>query len=310
MDFRTTIGDREAHAALVPVESHEASANLIIGDAGIPRRTISTEIAFEGIGIHSGDAAKVILRPSGAGFVWKLTGKTLGVADFNYTDTHTTVARFSDGDEIICTEHLLSALYLHEISDVEIDISGGKEIPFLDGSGLDFYLAIKDRVTSLSGPLQRQVSIQKPHIIHGRDGKGYIILLPAHHLSVECTIDYPMPIGAQYSKLSKLDDPEKVISARSFIRDPLDRIPLQEAAKSRLRGLPEVASSEALILWDSHSVLTTLRHENEFATHKIVDLLGDLYTINHRLRLRIIAHRPGHELNRRAAEFLFRGTQQ
>lgn len=89
-----------------------------------------------------------------------------------------------------------------------------------------------------------------------------------HHLSVECTIDYPMPIGVQYSNCLNSMVPEKVISARSFIRDPLDRIPLQEAAKSRLRGLPEVLSSEALILWDSHSILTTLRHENEFATHK------------------------------------------
>ena len=95
-----------------------------------------------------------------------------------------------------------------------------------------------------------------------RDGKGYTTF----QWNVRSTIRCRSAFSIQNCLNSMV--PEKVISARSFIRDPLDRIPLQEAAKSRLRGLPEVPSSEALILWDSHSILTTLRHENEFATHK------------------------------------------
>lgn len=281
-----------------------ASPAIRISDTAIPRKTISREVRFDGVGVHSGDRVTLYLRSSERGIVWKMDGRQLHEPTFDYTNTHTTIVRFKNGESITCTEHLLAALYMLEISDLEIDIRGGTEVPFLDGSGLDYYTSLKDCVTPTQGGLQKQISISLPHVIHGRDGIGYMVLLPAPELSVECSIDYPNPIGRQTAKMSAEDPDESIISARSFIRDPLDRVPILEAGTRRLLGLSEITSMESLILWDSEAVLSKLRFPNEFAKHKVVDILGDLYTTNYRLRFRILAHRPGHELNRRVADYL------
>ena len=40
-----------------------------------------------------------------------------------------------------------------------------------------------------------------------------------------------------------------------------------------------------------------LRHPNEPARHKLLDLIGDLYLLGYPLRAEIVANRPGHFAN-------------
>ena len=42
---------------------------------------------------------------------------------------------------------------------------------------------------------------------------------------------------------------------------------------------------------------TELRFDNEFARHKILDIIGDLYLIGYPIRGRVIAHLTGHRDN-------------
>ena len=48
-----------------------------------------------------------------------------------------------------------------------------------------------------------------------------------------------------------------------------------------------------------------LRMDNEFASHKLVDAVGDLALAGGMLHGRYVAHRTGHELNNRLLRALF-----
>ena len=49
-----------------------------------------------------------------------------------------------------------------------------------------------------------------------------------------------------------------------------------------------------------------LRMENEFARHKVLDCLGDLYLLGMQLRGKLTAFRPGHALNTKLVQTLWR----
>ena len=67
----------------------------------------------------------------------------------------------------------------------------------------------------------------------------------------------------------------------------------------RAAGLALGGSFENAIVMDEYRVLNTdgLRSGDEFAKHKILDALGDLYLLGHPLMAAYRAHRSGHALN-------------
>ena len=52
-----------------------------------------------------------------------------------------------------------------------------------------------------------------------------------------------------------------------------------------------------LMIGDKGVIKNTLRFEDEFARHKVLDLIGDLYLLGVRLRAHVIGIRSGHTLN-------------
>ena len=77
------------------------------------QKTITKEIIFEGIGLHSGVSSKLILKPAPADFGIKFyIGDTIIPAQTKYVDTTIRGTNLQKNDESIMTiEHLLSALY-------------------------------------------------------------------------------------------------------------------------------------------------------------------------------------------------------
>jgi UDP-3-O-acyl-N-acetylglucosamine deacetylase len=73
---------------------------------------------------------------------------------------------------------------------------------------------------------------------------------------------------------------------------------LAEVEPLRERGLLAGASAECAVVLSESAVLnTTLRWPDEFARHKVGDLLGDLALLGARLSLRLTAERPSHRGN-------------
>src|SRR5687768_5362348 len=72
---------------------------------------------------------------------------------------------------------------------------------------------------------------------------------------------------------------------------------LKEVETLRQNGLALDGSLENAIVIGYTSVLTALRFEVEFVSHKILDVDGDLALIGHPIVGHVVAHRAGHALH-------------
>jgi len=73
---------------------------------------------------------------------------------------------------------------------------------------------------------------------------------------------------------------------------------LEEVEALRAKGLGKGATYEnTLVVNEGGVIQNTLRFDDEFVRHKILDLLGDLYLLGAHLRAHVIALKSGHPLN-------------
>jgi UDP-3-O-acyl-N-acetylglucosamine deacetylase len=111
---------------------------------------------------------------------------------------------------------------------------------------------------------------------------------------VRYVLRYPKPVGTQEHTYTS-DGPEvfknEIAPARTFgfLRD-IEK--LQDA------GLVSGGKLNNCILIDDEKIINTdLRFPNEFARHKILDILGDFYLLGRPIRGAITAHMTGHSDN-------------
>ena len=115
------------------------------------QRTIKDKVVLEGIGLHTGKKSKIELLPAtedtGIVFLRKdMESPTLIKANlYSVIDPAKFPRRTSvgvDGIYVHTIEHLMAALHLLGIDNIQINI-WGEEIPGLDGSAKDFVESIK-----------------------------------------------------------------------------------------------------------------------------------------------------------------------
>ena len=110
--------------------------------------TVAREFSLEGPGLHTGETARVTLRPAppGHGVVFVRPGSTAPVripARVEYVSSTRNATTLAAGEVAVSTvEHLLAALWAAGIDDVEIDVDGS-EVPVLDGSAQPFAAALR-----------------------------------------------------------------------------------------------------------------------------------------------------------------------
>lgn len=139
------------------------------------QKTINESIKFNGVGLHSGLDANLILKPAepNSGIIFKRTDlKTDNIIIpniFNVSNAAfcTTISNES-GASVSTIEHLMGALYGMGIDNVMVEIDN-KEVPILDGSAKLFVEAIsKTGIKSSEAPL-KIIKIEKK--IEFQDGK-------------------------------------------------------------------------------------------------------------------------------------------
>ena len=261
------------------------------------RKTIKNSIVIEGIGLHSGKKVSLKLFPakSGTGLVFyagKAGFKTkIPVNLQNVVDTSNAVT-LGDGTNIVQTvEHLLAALYTYQITDLLMEIDS-VEIPIMDGSSKPFMEALATTEILQFQDEIEPISIKNP--IWVVDNEKYLILLPEDGLRVTYNIDFNHPLlkGQSYTTEITSDILTKeILPARTFgfLRDV-------EVLQSR--GLALGGSIDnAVVLTEDGYLNESLRFENEFVRHKILDLIGDLSIVGRPLRGHIIASKAGHALD-------------
>ena len=74
---------------------------------------------------------------------------------------------------------------------------------------------------------------------------------------------------------------------------------MHEVEALRSMGLAQGGSLDNAIVLDEYRILNTdgLRYDDEFAKHKVLDAIGDLYMLGHPLIGAFTAYKSGHALN-------------
>jgi UDP-3-O-[3-hydroxymyristoyl] N-acetylglucosamine deacetylase len=133
--------------------------------------------------------------------------------------------------------------------------------------------------------------------IFAREEDSYIAILPYDGFKISYTLDYDHPvIGSSYFEFdaAKMNFAEEISKARTFGF-------AFEIEKLHEQGLALGGSLDNAILIEETKTVNSLRFENEFVRHKILDVVGDMF-LNGRIRGHIMAVKSGHRLHVKLAE--------
>ena len=282
---------------------------------GWRQRTLKAAIDCVGVGVHSGRRVNLTIRPAAAdhGIVFRRTdlGRAIAARFDNVTDTRlcTVLADPAMPSARVGTvEHLMAALAGLAIDNALIEVDG-PEVPILDGSAAPFVFLLDCAGSVEQDAPRRVIEIRRP--IRVTAGEAWAELRPLGPvtraaqpvLDMDLSIDFAASaIGRQSASLRLTPDSfrHEIAAARTFAH-------AAEVEQLQAAGLARGGSLDNAIVVDGANILNPggLRMENEFASHKLLDAVGDLALAGARLHGRFVAHRPGHELNNRLLRALF-----
>jgi len=258
------------------------------------QRTVAQSLVIGGQGLHSGLKSGVILHPAppGSGIVFSSLAdqSAIGARLENVTETGYNTTLSGGGHSIRTVEHLMSAF--HGLGITNVLVKTDDEVPALDGSALEFCRHLRE--AGIKDQFARIEPIRVTRTLHAGTRGEAIRIEPADRLIIDYTLDYPAPIGVQHFHF-ELDSPEsyerEVAPARTFGF-------VSEFHKLAAMGLARGGRLDNLILVDDEKVVnTSLRFPDEFARHKVLDLMGDLYLLGRPLVGHITASKTGHSDN-------------
>lgn len=279
---------------------------------GWKQRTVKSAIDCVGIGVHSGRNATLTIRPAAPdhGIVFRRTdlGRDIQARYDNVIDTRLCTMIGEGSARIGTVEHLMAALSAMGIDNALIELDG-PEVPILDGSAAPFVFLL-DCAGSVEQDATRRV-VEVRRTVHVSAGESWAELRPLAPmtraaqptLEMDLSIDFAASaIGRQSASLRLTPESFRhgIAAARTFAQ-------AAEVEQLRAAGLARGGSLDNAIVVDGGSILNPggLRMANEFANHKLVDAVGDLFLAGARLHARFVAHRPGHDLNNRLLRALF-----
>jgi UDP-3-O-[3-hydroxymyristoyl] N-acetylglucosamine deacetylase len=270
----------------------------------LKQRTLKRIARSIGIGLHSGTKVRLVLRPAAAdtGIVFRrvdldppidIAASALAVGD---TRMASTVEHA--GARVATVEHLMSALAGLGIDNCHVDVDA-PEIPIMDGSAASFVFLLQSAGIEEQNAPKRFVRVLKT--IEVREGEGrqlkWARLSPHFGFKLRFAIAFDHPAidaTVQDVEVDLSNEPYvgAVARARTFGF-------VSEVEALRAAGLALGGNFENAIVMDEYRVLNTdgLRSGDEFAKHKILDAIGDLYLLGRPLLAAYSAYRSGHALN-------------
>ena len=266
--------------------------------------TLRAEVAFSGVGLHSGVPVqmRLIPAPAGSGIVFRRTD----LDNFEIPATGRNVAKVSyatslmrQGVLISTTEHLLSALIGYGVDNVIVEVDN-LELPILDGSALAYASAFQQ--VGLRAQRRRREYVRILKQVEVRDGSKFIGVYPGSGYHIDYLIDFPAPIGRS-TFTGNLDSgvyAASIAPARTFgFRE--------DEPMLRNMGLIRGASTDCAIIVAAGQILNgPLRFPDEFVRHKVLDLIGDLALLGRRIQGRVVAERAGHAMHTALVQRLLR----
>lgn len=262
--------------------------------------TLRRPVSIDGIGLHSATPVRLTLRPgrSGSGIVFvrrdaPSTARIIRADWRGVTSSRLATVLGNDRGFLAGTvEHLMAALRGCGVDNAVAEIDG-PEVPIMDGSAAPFAAMVREAGVVGQRAARRVIRVLEP--VRVRDGGKMAELLPYPVARFTVTVAFASrAIGRQRCDVT-LDEgvfEREVAAARTFgFREQLDEL--------RRQGLARGGSVANAVVVDGDHILNPegLRFADEFARHKLLDSVGDLYLAGAPLLAHYQALRPGHALN-------------
>jgi UDP-3-O-[3-hydroxymyristoyl] N-acetylglucosamine deacetylase len=271
------------------------------------QQTVAKSVSAMGVALHSGVRVRLTLHPAAVdhGIVFRRTDLSPPV-DFAaraelVQETRLATTLIVDGQKLMTVEHFLAACVGCGLDNALVELDN-IEVPIMDGSSAPFVFMIEEAGLVAQGAPRKFIEVLEP--VRVELGDKYAELLPNKDFEVDFTIDFAHPaIPNEHCRVTMNLGPnaflEHISRARTFGFS-------YEADMLRAIGLAQGGSMENAIVLDEYRVLNRegLRFADELARHKVLDAVGDLFLLGHRLRAKYHAFKSGHELNNKLCRAL------
>ena len=285
--------------------------------------TLKQSVSISGVGLHTGEQVTLTFHPADEhhGFKFRridLPGQPIIEADCDLvTDTSRGTTLEKGNARVSTVEHVLAALVGLQIDNVLMDVTGN-EMPIMDGSSkpfVDLLLA-----TGLKEQEADREYFEIPYNIHYQDPENHveIVAMPVNDYRLTVMVDYNSAVlGSQHASITTITEfAQEISECRTFcflhelelllehnlikggdlnnaivvVDKPVSQDELNRLAKIFDKPTIEVKQNGILNNLD-------LRHQNEPARHKLLDMVGDLALVGMPIKGQIMAARPGHGSN-------------
>ena len=265
-----------------------------------PQRTVGGEGEVSGVGLHSGERTTLRVAPAEAdhGVVFvrtDLAGSPRVRADADHLGVRQrrTALVAAGGAEVHTVEHFLACCTGLGIDNLLVTLDG-PECPGMDGSAAEFAALLQGLGARTLDKVRPTRVVTAPVTATAGPGQALVAIAGGEGLSVSYTLDYGSSwVGRQAVSLAVT--PERfcadVAGARTFCL-------AAEAEALREAGLGKGATyANTLVIGDEGVIENEPRWPDEFARHKLLDLLGDLFLVGADVVGHVHAYRTGHAAN-------------
>jgi len=285
--------------------------------------TLKGEISISGIGLHTGKDVTINFKPAppNTGYIFKRVDMEAQVeipalADYVVDTSRGTTLEYK-GARVTTIEHVLAALVGLDIDNVIIEMDHD-EAPILDGSSIQYVEKLLEVGVEEQDAEREYFELDEVINYSHDERKTEMTIIPDSQQRFSVMIDYATKVlGTQNAELNDLKDfSTEIAPCRTFVflheleflldnnlikgGDLSNAIvfvnkEVSEKELNRLAKLfkkPTVKVAQIGILNNLE-----LKFSNEAARHKLLDIIGDMALIGHRIKGRVIATRPGHETN-------------
>lgn len=266
--------------------------------------TLSNSVSMTGTSLHEGHEVTLTLKPgdAGTGYVLVRTdrdGARVHVLPGNIQEIQRRTLLMENGVEVHTVEHVLAALYGLGVDNAVIELSA-PEPPAGDGSSKAFVeLALEAGTTELNAD-RREFTLTET--VEIGDEKASIKIEPADDgLTVNYTLDYGVPFMPRTTvefEVTPDNFEQQIGPARTFCLEA-------EAKALQAMGFGKGANTQnTLVVSPEGPLENTLRFDDEYARHKLLDVVGDLAVTGLRLNAKVTAVKSGHSQNQQVARAL------
>tara|TARA_Y100000590_G_scaffold268225_1_gene301249 strand:- start:178 stop:1098 length:921 start_codon:yes stop_codon:yes gene_type:complete len=279
--------------------------------SALKQKTIKKDLIFKGIGLHTGNAVSMRIKPALAntGIIFKRTdlkkNNYVIPGIFNVSDTSfcTTVSN-EYGVKVSTIEHLMGALFGTGIDNALIEIDS-QEVPILDGSAKEFVEKINTSGIEVSDIPIKIIKIEKKILIKDRNK-----LMSIEPNTISLDIDFEIKynnelIGNQRNLVNVYEtDLTEIYNSRTFCL-------YEDIEKLKEMNLAQGGNLENALVIKKNIILNEggLRNKKEFVNHKILDCMGDLYLSGCKIIGKVFCSQGGHSLTNQLLREVFKNKE-